>query len=130
MKRIINLGMVLLLALSLCILSGCEEKEQQPEMNVNLTEDGSCIYDGEMQYFYQVQEGEKGIAHISVTVVQGSIRFDIHEKDNERNQKYSGTITESCEFDVVLDEANGIGVSMSHVRSKRSIAKRLHSVGS
>lgn len=106
MRRIKNLAMVLLLAFSLCILNGCEAKEQQPKMNVNLTEDGSCIYDGEMQYFYQVQEGEKGIAHISVTAVQGSIRFDIHEKDNERNQKYCGTITESCEFDVVLDEAN------------------------
>lgn len=75
-------------------------------MSISFDSDGNTVYDGNEQLFYEVQEGQKAIVHFKITVAQGSIGFDIHEKEDESAHQYRGTITESCEFDVVIEKTN------------------------
>lgn len=55
------------------------------------------------ELFYQVQEGETAVVHFQIDVTQGSIAFDIQEKEDASVHQYRGTVTESCEFDVIID---------------------------
>lgn len=108
-EKIMDYVVALLLSFSLLMVCGCGENENKkdgPVMNIDMAEDGSFIYDGDEQYFYEVKEGEKAVVHFNVTVTDGSVSFTVHEKDNESNYEYRGTITETCEFDVLIDEVN------------------------
>jgi len=100
MKKLI----ALILLSAVCLMAGCKKTEDNPAMNVNITENGT-VYDGSTQYFYEVKPGERAVAHISTEVISGSVSFDIHEKDAPDSHQYRGTVNESCGFDVIIEKA-------------------------
>lgn len=109
MKRIGKWILILLLGiltLSSCTANHHSDNQRGPAMSVSVDGDGNTVYDGNEQLFYQVEEGQKAIVHFIITVEQGTIGFDIHEAEDESSHQYRGTITKSCEFDVVIEKAS------------------------
>jgi len=109
MKKLKTITIFLLSAIF--AISGCSadhhmSEEKEPAMSVNVNPDGSTVYNGSEQLFYEVREGQKAVVHFKIDTKQGSIAFDIQEKENENAHQYRGTVTESCEFDIVIEEPN------------------------
>lgn len=102
-RKLLLIASILTLLIS---FSGCGSNHDMPEMNHSVDANGNQVYDGDLQYFYQIEEGQKATCHIKVDAIEGSVSFTIHSENDESNIKYRGKITESCEFDVEIDEVN------------------------
>gem|GEM_PF-5034565 len=98
---------VVCLSCMLCTFCSCKDTNadiDRPSMTVNVEADGNTVYNGSEQLFYEVLPGQKAVVRIKVTCTGGSIAFFVHERENESAYAYRGTVTESCEFDVIIEE--------------------------